>query len=262
MYRFLLRPKWMAGHVAIAAVVLGCLALGLWQLDRLEQRRAYNALVAERSAAPPRPLEALAADGWEGSAYRRVEVAGEYDEAGQLLLSTRTHRGRAGHHVLTPLRAGDGTVVVVDRGWVPLEWDGAALADAAPPDGPVRVSGMLFPSEQASRSGSFRGDGDRLEFVSAVDVPRIEAAYGRDLAPLWLLAEGQEPAPGGELPVPAEPPELDEGNHLSYAGQWFFFAAIAAVGYPLLVRRSARDEAAAGDGSPSDDEAVRAGGPG
>ena len=36
--------------------------------------------------------------------------------------------------------------------------------------------------------------------------------------------------------VPVQPPELNEGNHLSYAIQWFTFSGMAALGLVLMIR--------------------------
>lgn len=235
------RPKWVAGHVLAAVTVVAFVALGFWQLDRLEQRRAYNALVDGRAAAEPASLDELLALPPGEAAYRPVRLTGSYDPAGEILLSLRSRDGRAGHHVLTPLRVAGGRTVVVDRGWVPMEWDDPPLARAAPPEGTVEVRGVAQPGRQARRAGRFDGGQGPLQFVSEVDLERIAAALGEPVAPVYVVARSQRPA-GGEYPVPAEPPPLGEGNHLSYAVQWFLFAGVVAAGYPLLLRRTAREQ--------------------
>jgi cytochrome oxidase assembly protein ShyY1 len=110
----------------------------------------------------------------------------------------------------------DERVVLVHRGWV---------TDVAPPppDGEVTVEGIMLAS------------GDRR---TSVDVERIDAgAY-----PLWLLQTA--PPPDGDEPIRLPPPARDEGPHLSYAIQWFLFSGVVLVGYPLLMRRRARDDRA------------------
>jgi surfeit locus 1 family protein len=253
--RTLLRsPRWLAGHalVLVALVLFG--SLGLWQLDRLDQRRGYNALLTERMALPEIGSDDLAAGDPEALAYRRVALTGRYLPDAEVLLSARTHNGRPGHHLLTPLRAGD-RVVVVDRGWVPLDAGPPPIAAAAPPAGEVRVAGLLLPGVDARRSGALDGGGSGLEFVSDVDLEVIRAGSGLDVADLWVLAAEQVPSQPGALPAPADPPELTEGSHLTYAVQWFLFAAVVAVGYPLLLRRVHRD-AAAGGGAPAPEVAA------
>ena len=42
------------------------------------------------------------------------------------------------------------------------------------------------------------------------------------------------------MPIRSEPIALDEGNHLSYAIQWFTFAVVLGFGYIMLVRHRTR----------------------
>jgi cytochrome oxidase assembly protein ShyY1 len=240
MQPFWRRPRWIAGHVLAVVAVVAFVLLGLWQLDRLEERRAYNALVERRTAAEAVPLAEVLSTPAE-AAHRRVEVTGAYEPAGEVLLSVRSLDGRAGHHVLTPLRTLDGTLVVVDRGWVPLEWDDPPVERARPPDGIVDVTGLAQPGTPARRSGRFDGGEGPLQFVTEVDLELVSRSIGEAVAPLYVQAQAPG-RPRGEYPAVVPPPELGEGNHLSYAVQWFLFATVVGVGYPLLLRRAARDE--------------------
>lgn len=236
-------PKWVLGHLLALAAVVAFVSLGLWQLQRLDQRQAYNALLTERLASAPAPLAELTGDVAD-LAYRRVVVEGEYRAEEEVLLSTRSRNGRPGHHILTPLESEAGPAVIVDRGWVPLAWgDPPPVEQARPPGGSVRVEGVLFPSQEAARWGSLDGEGVRLEFVSAVDVARLGEVVSGALYPLYVLAAEQAPAQPDGLPAAAQLPVLTEGNHASYAGQWFLFASIVGIGYPILLRRTARERA-------------------
>ena len=62
MYGFLLRPKWIAFHVLVFGSIALMIWLALWQLDRLDQRRAFNDLVTEQIAEPPAPFDEVLAD--------------------------------------------------------------------------------------------------------------------------------------------------------------------------------------------------------
>jgi surfeit locus 1 family protein len=225
--------------VVVAAV---CVRLGFWQLDRLEQRRALNARIAAGLAAPPQPVEALLDAPADDVAYRRVTASGTWDAAHEVLLYGRALDGRPGNHVLTPLVLGGGRAIVVDRGWVPADAVGPPVTgEAAAVDGPVTVGGTLLPSED--------GDGDEPagRIVRAVDVAALDGRVPADLVPgRYLLLASQEPAVAA--PTPAALPEPDEGPHLSYAIQWFAFAAIALVGYGLLARRDRAAAPTSGEG--------------
>src|SRR5215216_1132438 len=100
------------------AVSAGCVRLGFWQLHRLSDRRALNALLSSRLADSPRPVRELLRDS-ASAAYRRVTATGSYDFANEFALASRTRQGSPGVNIVTPLRVpGTDTVVLVNRGWV------------------------------------------------------------------------------------------------------------------------------------------------
>jgi cytochrome oxidase assembly protein ShyY1 len=255
MLRLLTRPRWMVGHVVALVAIVAFASLSLWQLRRLDDRLAYNAQVAGGLAAAPVPLHALDGVRPDALAYRRVVLTGTYDAAAEVFLSTRSSDGRPGHHVLTPLRTADGRIVVVDRGWVPLDRVPPAV-DAAPPEGEVTVEGVLFPSVPARRSGAFDGGPGALQFVSDVDLSVLARVTRAVPYPLWVLADTQVPPQPGELPVPGELPPLTEGSHRSYAIQWFLFTGVVLVGYPVLLWRTHRVDGAAEPTTPKDSALV------
>lgn len=228
-------PKWLAGHALALAGVVVFASLGLWQLARLEERRALNELRETRAEAPAVSAAHLAAGDAESLAFRRAELRGTFLPEAEVLLSARSLEGRPGHHVLTPLRTAEGLTVVVDRGWVPFEVDVAPVTVAPPPDGEAAVRGILLPGERSRRNVERDG---RLTFVTGVD-PAALAPIAGEVSSLYLLAQSSEPPPG-DLPVFAALPPAGEGSHLSYAGQWFLFALVVVVGYPLLLRRVVR----------------------
>ena len=237
--RMFLRPKWLIIHAVVLALAVLMVNLGMWQLRRLDERRATNAVITTNMSQPVQPLEeTLAAVGNDPSAlaYRRVTVSGRYRPADEVLLTPRSVNGKAGHHVLTPLVLDDGQAVMVDRGWVPFDDDDPPIQVAAPPTGDVDVTGLLLPTTDAARYGSPEG-GERLTYMSAPDIDLVQPQIDVALLPFSVQLARQDPAPGN-LPIPGEPPEVSEGSHESYAWQWFAFTTILLVGYPLLLRRS------------------------
>lgn len=125
-------------HLAALAVILGCIALTRWQLDRAEQKTQLLAREASRAelslatlAAPfdlPQPITA------------RGRWLGDF----QLLLDNRIREHRPGVFVLTPFELDDGRIFVVNRGWAPWPERSAALPDPRPPaDTAVEIRGVL-----------------------------------------------------------------------------------------------------------------------
>ena len=193
-------------------VATGCVLLGRWQLDRLGQRRARNAVLAARLALPPVPVRRdVTAD---SARQRRVTAHGVYDFAAERTWPGRSFQGTPGVALVTPLRLADGSAVLVDRGWVPspdaFHVDRTLYRE---PDTATVTGIALIPP---------RGRGD-------VDVSGF--------LPFVIQLEAPPPEPAKGLPRRWPPPTFDDGPHLSYAIQWFSFALIALVGTAVLIRK-------------------------
>lgn len=267
MYRFLWRPAWVLSHLLVLALVVAMVNLGLWQLRRLDEKRDRNAQIEENSALDPLGLgEAAALVGTDGAAAlrdRQVALAGSWDPGGEVAIRSRTLDGAPGRWVATPFRpGGGGPAVLVVRGWIPQSIDDTQppFEEVAPAAGPVTILGSLQPTQERGNFGSVDPDEGVLGELSRVDVDRFGAQYPLPVVPFWLQLVEQSP-PAAEPPTILPPPDLDEGPHLSYAVQWGIFTLIALVGYPLVLRRVARQRSAGRTGDPDDpDDPDRPGG--
>lgn len=249
----LLTPWRIVQHLVVLAVLAALVSLGLWQLDRLDEVRERNAAQAARFDEPAVPVGdllaglELGADDEELAAreFRPVTAIGTYRPADEVLQRGRSHQGRAGFHVLTPLDLADGGTVLVRRGWVPFDNDlRPPVAEAAPPNDTVTVTGWVersIPQPTGALAQQDPPEGE-LDLVFNADLDRLGGQLGGDVLPMLVRLEEQQPAQDGELPVPAERPEQDEGTHLSYAVQWFTFALIGAGFYGVLLRRRLRGD--------------------
>ncbi|CAN5165445.1 SURF1 family protein [soil metagenome] len=244
---FWVAPRWVVGHVLVIVLVVAFVNFGFWQLRRLDERRSTNALIESRSSVPVQPLpqvvdpDATFAD-VDGLPYRRVVARGTYDADASVLVRSRALNGRPGFHVLTPLVTDEGNALVVNRGFAPFTTEpGEALAATRPPGGEVEVTGLLLATQERQGIGPTDPAEGVLTEVTRIDLARLQQQYGADLYPVYLQLETQSPPPGA-LPTVLSEPEQSEGSHLSYAGQWFLFAAVGAVGWPILLRHTARND--------------------
>ena len=241
MLRFLLRPRWIGFHLLVAAAIALMANLGVWQLHRLDERRAFNATVIERSEGPAVPFDDVLADLRSGAVepdgveWRRVTLSGTY-LPDQVIEFNNSQGGRAGDDVLTAIRTGGDATVIVNRGFVPLGTDLPAA-----PTGEVEVLGYVRPSESRERGSLSDAEGDGpLTEVRRIDVGLLARQLPGDVAPVYVQLVAARPEVGVGDPEPVTPPELGEGPHLSYAIQWFTFALAVGVGWALAVRRSVR----------------------
>lgn len=234
-------PRWIVAHV-IVLVVVGLFArLGIWQLDRLDERRDQNTTIASRLALEPVGigdlLDGVPPDQWD---HRRVVVAGTFLPDDEVLIRSRTHNGEAGFHVVTPLLSDTGVAILVNRGWVPLDLDSPPIVPALPPVERVEVTGTVRESQSAPALGPNDPSDGKLARLYWIDIPRLQQQIPYELAPVSVELISQIPPQTGVLPIPVRARELTEGSHLAYAIQWFAFAIISLGGYAALLRRNRR----------------------
>ena len=224
-----LAPRDVGGVLVALVVAIGCVRLGLWQLDRLRQRQDRNSAIRAARARPP--LDVTGALAPDTARDRRLHAHGVFDYAHEQVWRARTYEGLPGVALITPLRLADGAAVLVDRGWAlspdAYHVDQRAYREADTAD--VLGLGMLAPRA--------RGD---------VDPTKLRDSIPYSLLPFVIqqLPESALRTPTGQPPDRPTaavrrwpPPELSNGPHLSYAIQWFSFAAIVVVGTVALLRK-------------------------
>jgi cytochrome oxidase assembly protein ShyY1 len=237
-WRFAFSRRWV-GYLALTVVfAIVCVSLGVWQLARRAEARAEIDRVESNWDSAPVPiddvlptLDAFAND----DKWMPVELTGHYLLDEQLLARNRPLNDTTGFEVLVPFELADGTIFIVDRGWVPTGNDqDAPDAVPPPPTGEVTVVARLKAGEPTV-FGRSAPDGQVAtinlpEIAALLDAPTYTGAYG------LLVSED----PSVARPVAAAKPYPDEGPHLSYAFQWFVFALLGFVGFGFALRQEYR----------------------
>jgi surfeit locus 1 family protein len=217
----------LAGLIVAFLIAAVCVRLGIWQLQRLGERRARNAVMLAARAMPPLVVRAQLPG--DSAMDRRLRARGRYDYAHERLWRPRSYEGVPGVDLVTPLRLPDGSALLVDRGWAPS------------PDG-------YHVDQQAYREGE---GGDSAEVVGlGMHAPRargdVDPGVLKDSVPYPLLPFVLQEFPSDSptvrpalrrWPVPA----VSDGPHLSYAIQWFSFATILVIGSLALVLKRASE---------------------
>ncbi len=244
-------------HILATLLVLAAMAvmarLGIWQLDRLSQRRASNAVIAAQLNAAQLDLnQELAAaapitgTSLTGMQYRSVMVRGTYDFSHQVGLRNQVWGDQFGYDLLTPLHiAGSDQLVLIDRGWVPLaDFEAGRLAQYDE-TGEVIIWGVILDSQTHPNLGRMQDPpydpSKRTTAFFIANMGRIGQELPYQLLPVYIQ---QTPDPAWAGPPYREPFNLvlSDGPHLSYAFQWFCFAIILGIGYPILVKKSRNRE--------------------
>jgi len=135
--------KWLLTTLLVFLGTAVCARLGIWQLDRLEQRRAFNTQVESMRAAEPLDLNNELPENISTMEWRAVTVTGEYDFENQVALRNQYNGDQYGYHLVTPLLF-NGTAVLVDRGFIPADGN-SAPADwrVYDEEGTVSVTGQI-----------------------------------------------------------------------------------------------------------------------
>jgi len=240
MYRFLLGPRWVGFHLLVVAAIITMVNLGFWQLRRLDDRQAFNADVEASYDQPPLSLDDVVEELVESTPsdleWRPVEVSGTYLPDETVFVVNRSQGGRAGRNVVVPLLLDDGRILLVNRGFVPLADDPPAVPGTV--GSTVEVTGRVRPSQQRGLGQlTDPADGDLVE-VQRIDLDRLAPQLPGDVVPFYVDLSSSSPPERTPYPEPVAAPRLGEGNHLSYAVQWFVFATAVAIGWVLAVRRS------------------------
>jgi surfeit locus 1 family protein len=223
--RFAPRWYWL---LLTAAVLPLFISLGFWQWNRGEYRSAQWQQFA-RSDQPA--IEATATSLARLPQFTRVRVAGEFDVAHQFLLDNISHDGAPGYQVLTALRLGDGSHLLVNRGWVPFSGYRDRLpavdfdTNAALPFLTGRLSALPVAGLASGRVPPPQ-DGAWPRVTSFPEMDQLAAAYGARLQPVLLLLDADS-GPGylRQWRAPGVAPE----RNFSYAIQWWSFALLALV---------------------------------
>lgn len=235
---------WFTTILVIVAVAV-MVRLGIWQLDRLEQRRAFNARVQAQLAQPPLILddETLQQNLYDME-YRTVIVRGEYDFANQVALRNQAYQNRWGVHLLTPLKIkGTDQTVLVNRGWIPGEEFLSGNWSRFDQNGEVTIRGVIRRAQTrpdfGKRNDPVPGAGEPpLKAWNLANVGAIARQMNYSVVSDVYIQQTEGEGQAANLPVPAQVElDLSEGPHLGYALQWFTFAAILGIGYPFFVKR-------------------------
>lgn len=214
------------------------LALGTWQINRLHWKEA---LIAERAAAldaPPVALTAanLAPDKLDAlGAFRRVSATGQFLNDHEFYLASQTKGDFSGWHVITPFKLEDGSAVMIDRGFVPLDRKIQSTRTDGLIAGTVTITGILHPPHKGSSFTPTNQPDTNVWYL--IDPAAMGQTAGLGALPLVVIDIAKEPLPPGGFPVGGQTVMTLDNPHLQYAITWYGLAGLLVVTYLLYCRR-------------------------
>ena len=225
MLRF--RPLWKFTALMLP-LSLACIALGVWQLERLQWKLALIAQVERNLKAPPISTDKAFALGAHAAQYRRVTLSGEFDHAKEVYVFTTGEGGAPVYHVITPFTLNDGRVLLVDRGYVPERLRDHSTRPAGEVSGEQHMTGVWRIPDSPGLFTPAPNLAKRIWY--ARDIQGIARAdHVRVAAPLLVEADAA-PNPGG-WPKGGQTVVAFHNDHLQYAITWFGLAAVILGGW-------------------------------
>ena len=219
--------------VGAVLVVALTVYLGVWQTNRGDRKEERQRLLEARMRETPVVLTGSVPSA-EPLEYRHVRAHGEYDAAGQIFLDNRVMQGRAGYHVVTPMRLADGAIVLVNRGWIARAPSYPQPPQVAVPAGRVDVAGIaVLPSSRFLELGPQTVSGSVWQNLT---IARYQATTRARVLPVVVLAD----AAGEGLVAVHETPDAGVAKHREYALTWFSLAATTLVLWLALNLKRAR----------------------
>ena len=239
IFKKMFSRAWLITTLLVFLGTAFCIRMGIWQLDRLKQRRAFNAQVISMRAEELLDLNQNLPADISSMEWRAVTVTGEYDFENQVALRNQYYGDQYGYHLITPLLFSGGAVLV-DRGWISADGNAAAKRDAwrkYDETGQVTVTGQIrLGQAKPAFGGVADAETGQLEVWNNLNVVRISEQSPYPI--LSVYVQPNEIKNDTVPPIPFQPVvELSEGSHFGYALQWFSFATILFVGYPFYLRK-------------------------
>lgn len=221
-----------------AIVVFGVLlSLGFWQLDRAEEKRVIERDVHKAQAQPAlkidRYLQDGAAEDLLTKIYHRAELTGQYDNQHQFLYDNRTHKGKPGYHVLTPLRLSNEKIaVLVNRGWIPYNGSRDNIPSIqVTNEEQVVVGEIRNPSQSIVLSNVLHTATKFPVTIQNISVIALAKQLKYPLLPVVIELDKAQPL-GFVREWQPYYGKIDK--HIAYAIQWFVMAAILLFLYIKL----------------------------
>ncbi len=209
--------------VIVLAPIL--LWLGFWQLQRAEEKQTLQEHFDQQMKLPPIALDMSAvADDGRSINYRRVALAGEFNNSRPILLDNRVYHGVVGYEVLSPFIITDGKVLLVNRGWIKGSLDRRQLPDIPPVQGLVDLVATIY--VPYSKPIILQDDQWSQKWPLVVqweDINRLGMLlHVESIFPYSVRLEAGQP---GALDIDWAPINTKPEKHRGYAVQWFSMAA-------------------------------------
>lgn len=227
-FNFRFTPNWLMSTLAVLFISL-FIRLGFWQIDRADEKTKM--VVAQEALSKQEPI------GWGVGQkyplqYQRIKLQGTYLN-NFFLLDNQHYQHQFGYDVLSPLLLTDGSVVMVDRGWILGDSTRRTFPALNIPKGLIQLQGSVyFPSNNQWILGAGLEEKDNeVIILELIDAKMLRQILQKKVYPFIIRLDKQD-AYGfvREWAIVSMPPQ----RHLAYALQWFAMALVILIIFVAL----------------------------
>jgi cytochrome oxidase assembly protein ShyY1 len=224
-----------AASISLLVLLIVFTRLGFWQLERAAEKAARISGFTDAGEHHGLPAQDLAGE------FTRLHLRGSFVQPKHILADNQVMTGRVGVHVYTPFRLASGEIILVNRGWVPLQADRRQMPEIESIAGTLEISGRLGPMPKPGRQlGAHTplGTDSWPQLITYPDLDLIAGALKSDLYPLVLFLDAS--SPGGFEGRDWKPVFMTPAKHRAYAFQWLALAVAVLFTWVLLAVRRGR----------------------
>jgi surfeit locus 1 family protein len=208
-------------------------SLGTWQIKRLTWKEALVKEISERAKLPSLNAQDMEKLTSSTLVFRVVELKGHFLHAYEMHLQSRLYQGQIGYHLVTPFETKSGSLLMIDRGWVPLHEHPAIER----PLGEVSLKGLVrLPEKPSMFTPSNQYDQNHLYWISPSEI--AEKKYLKNVLPIYLIQIGQNE--NGYYPKISNGSFSLRNLHLSYAITWYSLSIILLIIYGVYIFKKMR----------------------
>ncbi|NBO26698.1 MAG: SURF1 family protein [Actinobacteria bacterium] len=166
-------------------------------------------------------------------------MTGSWLSGNQVLVRKKSLESDLGLWVVTPLRLSDGTVVMVNRGWIAAANSAVdSPVVATVPVGTIEVLGRLREVQDRTKPAPSDLPAGQVDRIIPLEI--VSGATTLSNAYVEMTASRPESKSADIRTLPE--PEVTEGAHRSYALQWMFFEIMTVIGWSILVRNEFKEQ--------------------
>ena len=208
--------------------------LGVWQLTRYHEKLSLEQVYDARRYLTPLSFSDI--HSYSDPLYLPLEVTGHYVSNRYFFLDNQIYKGKAGYDLLMPFVTLSGDLLLINRGWLPLDTR-EIFPEVSTPKERITLQGSVYrPLGESFLLDEDRWDDEWPKRIQSLNFSKVETALGEQVPAMTLVLSEEQPGAEQVRPVSIN---MKSEKHLAYAFQWFAMALVL-IGLAIFRMKQAR----------------------